>query len=89
MAVMATDVSERVREIARYRGAEESAVIQEAVETGVETLWRTVVVSKYLDGEVTREEACDELGVEVVNRVDQAKSAIDEDVEWGLDELRA
>ena len=86
---MATDVSERVREIARYRGAEESAVIQEAVETGVETLWRNVVVSKYLDGEVTREEACDELGVEVVNRVDQAKSAIDEDVEWGLDELRA
>lgn len=86
---MATDVSERVREIARYREAEESEIIQRAVETGVETLWRDVVVSKYLAGEITREEACDELGVDVVNRVDQAKAAIDEDVEWGLDELRA
>ena len=43
---MSTDVSDRVREIARYRETDESAVIQEAVETGVETLWRDVVVSK-------------------------------------------
>lgn len=86
---MATDVSDRVREIARYRDTDESAVIQEAVETGVETLWRDVVVSKYLDGDLGREEACEELGVEVIDRVDQAKSAVSEDIEWGLDELRA
>lgn len=86
---MATDVSDRVREIARYRETDESAVIQEAVETGVETLWRDVVVSKYLNGDISREEACDELGVEVVDRVDQAKTAVHEDIEWGLDELRA
>lgn len=86
---MATDVSDRVREIARYRETDESAVIQEAVETGVETLWRDVVVSKYLSGDISREEACDELGDDVVNRVDQAKDAIHEDIEWGLDELRA
>ena len=86
---MATDVSERVREVARFRDTDESAVIQEAVETGVETLWRDVVVSKYLNGDLSRDAACDELGVEVVNRVDQAKSAVHEDIEWGLDELRA
>ena len=86
---MATDVSERVREIARYRDAEESEIIQRAVETGVETLWRDVVISKYLNEEISREDACDELGVDVVNRVDQAKNAIDEDIEWGLDEIRA
>lgn len=84
---MATDVSDRVREIARYRGADESEIIQRAVEAGVETLWRDVVVSKYLDGDITREAACEELGTDVVNRVDQAKAAIDEDVEWGLDGL--
>lgn len=86
---MATEVSERVREIARYRGAEESEIIQRAVENGIENLWRDVVISKYLDGEISREEAADELGPEIVNRVDQAKDAIDEDIEWGLDELRA
>lgn len=86
---MATDVSDRVREIARYRETGESAIIQEAVETGVETLWRDVVVSKYLNGDISREEACDELGVDVVNQVDQAKTAVYEDIELGLDELRA
>lgn len=86
---MATDVSDRVREIARYRDADESAIIQKAVETGVETLWRDVIISKYLNGDISREQASDELGVDVVNRVDQAKEAIHEDIEWGLDELRA
>lgn len=86
---MATDVSDRVREIARYRETDESAVIQEAVETGVETLWRNVVVSKYLNGDISHEEARDELGGDIVKRVDQAKEAIHEDIEWGLDELRA
>lgn len=86
---MATDVSERVREIARYREAEESEIIQRAFENGVENLWRDVVISKYLNGEIDQEEAVDELGADVVNRVDQAKDAIDEDIEWGLDELRA
>lgn len=86
---MATDVSDRVREIARYRDADESAIIQKAVETGVETLWRDVIISKYLNGDISREQANDELGVDVVNRVDQAKEAIHEDIEWGLDELRA
>lgn len=86
---MGTDVSDRVREIARYRNAEEAAIIQRAVEAGVETLWRDVVIAKYLDGDISREEASDELGADVIKRVDQAKSAIDDDIEWGMDELSA
>lgn len=86
---MPPDVSDRVREIAQYRDTDEAAVIQQAVESGVETLWRDVVIAKYLDGDLTREAAIDELGADVIHRVDQAKDAIDEDIEWGLEELRA
>lgn len=86
---MPTDVSDRVREIAQYRDTDESAVIQQAVESGIETLWRDVVIAKYLDGDLTREEAVNELGADVIHRVDRAKDAIDEDIEWGLEELRA
>lgn len=86
---MGTDVSDRVREIARYRETEEAAIIQRALEAGIETLWRDVVIAKYLDEEISREEASDELGADVINQVDQAKSAIDEDLEWGMDELSA
>ncbi|GAA0645186.1 MULTISPECIES: hypothetical protein [Salarchaeum] len=81
---MSTDVSERVREIARYNEENESAVIQQAVEKGVDDLWRDVVISKYLTGEISREEAVDELGADIVRDVDTAASAIEDDVSWGL-----
>lgn len=80
----AETVSERVRELARHRGVEEAEVIQRAVETGVETLYRDLIIRRYLDGTITRAEAVDELGVEVVDEVAAAREAIEEDVEWGL-----
>lgn len=82
---MATgSVSDRVRELARHLGIDESEVIQRAVETGVETLYRDMTISRYLDGDLTREEAVEELGADVVDSVDAARDAIEEDVEWGL-----
>lgn len=82
---MTTDtVSDRVRELAEHHDTDESVVIQQAVETGVETLYRDMLVSRYLADEITREEAIDELGVEVVEDVESARDAIEEDVEWGL-----
>lgn len=82
---MATDsVSDRVRELTQYLGVDESEVIQQAVETGVETLYRDMVISRYLDGDITREKAIDELGVDVVENVESAREAIEDDVEWGL-----
>lgn len=77
-------VSERVRELAEHHGMDESAVIQEAVEIGVETLYRDMIVSRYLDDEITREEAVDHLGIELVEEVEAAREAVEEDVKWGL-----
>ena len=77
-------VSERVRELAEHHGTDESAVIQQAVEAGVETLYRDMIVSRYLDDEITREEAIEHLGVELINEVEDAREAVEEDVNWGL-----
>ena len=77
-------VSERVQELAEHHGMDESAVIQEAVETGVETLYRDMIVSRYLDDEIAREEAVDHLGIELVEEVEAAQEAVEEDVKWGL-----
>jgi len=82
---MATDaVSDHVRELAEHHDIDESAVIQRAVETGVETLYRNMLVRRYLADEITREEAIDQLGVEVVEEVESARDAVAEDVQWGL-----
>lgn len=77
-------VSERVRELAEHHEMDESAVIQRAVEAGVETLYRDMVVSRYLSDEITREEAIEQLGIEVVEEVESARDAVEEDVKWGL-----
>lgn len=82
---MTTDaVSDRVRELAEHHEVDESAVIQRAVKTGVETLYRDMIVDMYLADEITREEAIDELGTETVEEVESARDAIEEDVTWGL-----
>ena len=77
-------VSERVRELAEHHELDESVVIQQAVESGVETLYRDMLISRYLADEITREEAIEQLGVDVVEEVESARDAIEEDVEWGL-----
>jgi len=82
---MTTDaVSERVRELAAHHGMSESAVIQQAVEEGVETLYRDMIVSRYLDDEISRADAIEHLGVDVVEEVEAAREAIEEDVTWRL-----
>lgn len=48
-----------------------------------------MVIAKDLNGELTREEAINELGADVVHRVDQANDTIDEHVKWSLDDPRA
>lgn len=83
---MATDISNRVREIARHHDSDESSVIEQALERGLEDLWEEVVLTRYLDGELSREEAIAEVGRDPVERADAASDAVDEDIAWALGE---
>lgn len=80
---MAVELTERVQEIARERGLDESEVLEQALERGVEDLWRDVVIERYLDGELTRTEAIDAVGRETIQRVDREVDAVERDVKWG------
>jgi hypothetical protein len=71
-----------VRTLARHHGIEESAVLRQAVERGIETLYREMLINRYLEGELTREEAVDELGAVTVDELDAAREAIEADVNW-------
>jgi uncharacterized protein YjbJ (UPF0337 family) len=43
-----------------------------------------MIISRYLADEITREGAIEQLGVEVVEEVESARDAVEEDVKWGL-----
>lgn len=81
---MAVDLTERVQEIAEARDIPESEVLEQALERGVEDLWRELVLSRYLNEDITREEAIEFVGVEYVKRAEQEAEAVEEDVHWGL-----
>ncbi|RBI60026.1 hypothetical protein DMJ13_20295 [halophilic archaeon] len=81
---MAVDLSDRVREIADARGESGSEVFEQALERGIIDLWETVVLGKYVDGELSRDQAVELVGVEKVKRADRESAAVKEDIDWGL-----
>ena len=81
---MATDISDRVREIARARDLPESEVFEQALERGIEDLWRDVILTMYFEGEIEREEAVERVGRTTVERAEREREAVEEDVDWGL-----
>lgn len=81
---MAAEISDRVREIAEARDLPESEVFERALERGLEDLWEGLVLKKYLDGEIDREEAIEQVGRTKVERAEREQEIVAEDVDWGL-----
>ena len=81
---MATDISDRVREIARARDLPEAEVFEQALERGIEDLWRDMVLTMYFEDELEREEAIERVGRTTVERAEREREAVEEDVDWGL-----
>ncbi|MFB6234495.1 MAG: hypothetical protein ABEH81_02730 [Halopenitus sp.] len=81
---MAAEISDRVREIAEARDLPESEVFERALERGLEDLWEGLVLKKYLDGEIDREEAVEQVGRTKVERAEREQEIVAEDVDWGL-----
>ncbi|WP_049980790.1 hypothetical protein [Halolamina rubra] len=80
---MAAELTERVREIADARGVPESEVFERALERGVEDLWFDLVISRYLNDEITRSRAVEAVGEERLRRAEREAEAVEEDVRWG------
>lgn len=81
---MAAELSERVREIAQARGLSESAVFEQALERGLESIWEDVVLEAYFAGDLSKADTIDRLGRAKVERADRERAVVEEDVAWGL-----
>ncbi len=81
---MAAEISDRVREISEVRGLPEFEVFERVLERGLEDLWEDLVLAQYLDGELDREKAVERVGRTKVERTDQGREIVEEDVDWGL-----
>ncbi|PSQ10084.1 hypothetical protein BRC93_10840 [Halobacteriales archaeon QS_5_70_15] len=81
---MAAEISDRVREIAEARGRPEAEVFERALERGLGDPCEDLVLSRYFDGELDREEAIERVGRTKVERAEREREVVGEDVDWGL-----
>ncbi|WP_135306092.1 ribbon-helix-helix protein, CopG family [Haloarcula amylovorans] len=81
---MATDLTERVQELAEARDVPESEILEQALERGVEDLWVDLILSRYVNEELDRETAIELVGRDRVKRAERELSVVEDDVHWGL-----
>lgn len=62
----------------------EAEVIALAVQAGLRQLWREQLLGHYLQGQVSREVAIEEVGIDWVDLAERQRQAVLEDMAWAL-----
>jgi hypothetical protein len=81
---MESAITKEIQEIKKYRKAEESQILAEALRLGVKQLWKKAILDEYAEGKISKKKALRLLGPELVNRLDEEKRFILKDIRWGL-----
>ncbi len=77
-------ITKEIQEIKKYRKAEESQILAEALRLGVKQLWKKAILDEYAEGKISKRKAVRLLGPELVERLDKEKRFILKDIRWGL-----
>ncbi|MDH3600876.1 MAG: hypothetical protein OEU26_14715 [Candidatus Tectomicrobia bacterium] len=78
-------VATYLEQLARETDKPEAEVMALAVQIGLKQLWRERVLGQYLRGEIAREEAIEEAGIDWVEIAERQHQAMVEDLEWALE----
>ena len=62
----------------------EAEVLTLAFQAGLRQLWRDHVLSRYLRGEISRDEAIAAVGIDWVELAERQRQAMQEDLSWAL-----
>ncbi|MBI3757118.1 MAG: hypothetical protein HY267_03995 [Deltaproteobacteria bacterium] len=64
----------------------EAEVLTRAFQVGLRQLWREHVLSRYVRGEISRDEAITAVGIDLVELAERQRQAMQEDVTWALEQ---
>lgn len=62
----------------------EAEVMAQAVQTGLRQLWRERILGRFLRGDISREEAIESVGIDLVELAERQHKAMMEDLAWAL-----
>lgn len=75
---------ELVALLTRVTQMDETEVFERATEVGLQQMWREVMLERYLRGDISREEAVQEVGLDWVDMAERQWRAAQEDIQWAL-----
>ncbi len=64
---------------------EESEIVTIAVETGLRQMWKEQILARYLRDEISRDEAIELVGIDLVELAEKQLEAVKEDLSWALE----
>lgn len=82
--MLSMTIAEKLTYLAEVRGEDQASLAAQALDAGVEALYREALIEGYLSGRLAREDLARQLGEEAVSEVDAQRQAIDRDFQWGL-----
>ena len=71
--------------IQNRRQKSEAALLAEAMQEGIQKLYRESLIEAYLLGQIPREQILTELGQKTLDTIDFQRDAIEKDITWGLE----
>jgi len=80
-----TALIDRLAFLTTYRHEGETAILTEALSTGIQALYRETLIEAYLLGQVSRATLLQELGPEQLEKIEYQRDALRRDVAWGLE----
>ncbi len=70
--------------LAQEAHTSEAAIVALALDVGLRQLWRERTLSRYVRGQITRDEAIESAGIDWVALAERQHAAMRDDLEWAL-----
>ena len=81
-----TNVLTYLETLVRETRKPETEVMTLAFQTGLRQLWREHILGRYLRGEIARDKAVEDVGIDLVELAERQRNAMMEDLMWALGE---
>ncbi len=78
------NISDFLEKLTAATHQSEPEIMAQALQTGLQQLWREHILGCYIRGEISRQEAVENAGIDWVELAERQHQAAMEDVAWGM-----
>jgi hypothetical protein len=80
-----TQLAKKLAFLRDHRHQDEATLLAQAVQAGIQSLYREALIEAYLLGQISRDAVLKEVSSEELDRIDDQRDALLRDVTWAID----